>query len=117
MTTEQSQPQSVEIISINLPDIEDMVDALGSIEGRQTIITRWLESYVTQLGGMAFSVQRFMAAAQTRLAELHSDDVFELGAPEYDQLKDWVFEALASGTLSQSFDDTNNRIQLQAAEK
>ena len=48
---------------------------------------------------------------------LHPDNDFELGAAEYENIKDWVFKALASGTLSQGFDDTNNRVQLQAAEK
>ena len=46
--------------------------------------------------------QRFTAAAQTRLGELHPDNDFELGASDYEQIKTWVFEALSSGRLVQA---------------
>ena len=55
-----------------------------------------------------------MAAAQTRLVELHPDNDFELGANDYEHIKAWVFDALAAGTLTQAFDDEGNRIELKA---
>jgi type I restriction enzyme S subunit len=58
-----------------------------------------------------------MASAQTRLSELHPDTDFELGPDAYEHINAWVFEALASGTLSQAFDDAGNRIELKAASK
>ena len=57
-----------------------------------------------------------MAAAQTRLAELHPDTDFELSANDYEHIKTWVFEALAAGTLTQAFKDAGNRIQLKAVQ-
>ncbi len=57
-----------------------------------------------------------MAAAQTRLAELHPNNDFELGASDYEHIKAWVFEALAAGRLAQAFDDVGNRIELKAVQ-
>ncbi len=101
-------------LAINLPDTDNMLDALESAEAREGLISQWLQAYCDQLGYTPFSVQNFMAAAQTRFAELHPDKDFALGANDYEHIKTWVFEALAAGTLSQAFDGTDNRIVLKA---
>ncbi len=101
-------------LAIHLPDTDNLRVALESVEARAVLITLWLEAYRGQLGRTPFSVQHFMAAAQTRLAELHPDIDFELGASDYEYVKVWVFEALAAGTLTQVFDDAGNRIELKA---
>jgi type I restriction enzyme S subunit len=103
-------------LAINLPDTDNLLAALESAEAREGMISQWLEAHCGQLGSTPFSVQHFMAAAQTRLAELHPDNDFELGANDYEHIKAWVFEALAAGTLSQAFDDAGNRIQLKAVQ-
>ncbi|SFL90733.1 type I restriction enzyme, S subunit [Variovorax sp. OV329] len=103
-------------VAINLPDTDNLLDALESAEAREVVISRWLEAYGGQLGSTPFSVQHFMAAAQTRLAELHPDNDFALGASDYEHIKAWVFDALAAGTLKQAFDDASNRIELKAVQ-
>ena len=95
-------------LAINLPDTEKLLDALENAEAREALISQWLEAYRGQLGGTPFSVQRFMAAAHTRLAELHPDTDFELGAHDYEHIKTWVFEALTDGRLQQSRDITGH---------
>ncbi|MBK6962119.1 MAG: hypothetical protein IPH23_13690 [Gammaproteobacteria bacterium] len=92
-----------------------LLAALESTEAREGLIAQWLEAYRGQLGSTPFSVQHFMAAAQTRLAELYPDNDFALGANDYEHIKAWVFDALAAGTLAQAFDDAGNRIELKAA--
>lgn len=103
-------------IAINLPDTENVLDALENSDAREALICEWLEAYLGQLRNTPFSVQNFMAAAQTRLAELHSETDFELGAKDYEHIKAWVFEALATNKLKQSVDEAGNRIQLVAAQ-
>ena len=103
-------------LAINLPATENLLAALGSAEAREGLISRWLEAYFGQLGSTPFSVQHFMAAAQTRLAELHPDNDFVLGTNDYEHIKVWVFEALAAGTVTQAFDDAGNRIELKAVQ-
>jgi type I restriction enzyme S subunit len=103
-------------LAIHLPDTDNLLVALESAEARESVIAQWLEAYRGQLGSTPFSVQHFMAAAQTRLAELHPDNDFELGANDYEHIKAWVFEALAAGTLTQAFDDAGNRIELKAVQ-
>lgn len=101
-------------LAIHLPDTDNLLDALESIDVRKNLLAQWLEAYRLQLRSTTFSVQHFMVAAQTRLVELHPDNDFELGVTDYEHIKAWVFEALAAGRLAQAFDDTGNRIELKA---
>lgn len=114
VVTEPLQARVEEGLAIHLPDTDNLLEALENAEAREVLIAQWLEAYRGQLGNTPFSVQRFMAAAQTRLAELHPETDFELGANDYEHIKIWVFEALADGKLTQAFDDAGNRIQLMA---
>jgi type I restriction enzyme S subunit len=108
-------PQAVEP-AIHLPGTDILPAALDIPEMRGHLLTQWLEAYLTQLDDATFSVQRFMAAAQTRLAELHPDTDCELGTADYEHAKKWVFEALRTGKLAQAMDDAGNRIQIKAAQ-
>ncbi|MBK8133224.1 MAG: restriction endonuclease subunit S [Gammaproteobacteria bacterium] len=103
-------------LAINLPNTDSLLAALESTEVREGLMAQWLETYRGQLGSTPFSVQHFMAAAQTRLAELYPDNDFALGANDYEHIKAWVFDALAAGTLAQAFDDAGNRIELKAVQ-
>jgi type I restriction enzyme S subunit len=109
-------PAQIIEAAIHLPDTGILPAALEVPEMRGQLLTQWLEAYRAQLGDAAFSVQRFMAAAQTRLAELHPDIDFELDAADYEHIKRWVFEALRTGKLAQAIDDARNRLQLKAAQ-
>ena len=100
--------------AIHFPDSDQLLAALENADARPRLLTQWLEAYRGQLGSAPFSVQRFIAAAQTRLSELHPDNDFELGTIDYEHVKTWVFEALATGQLVQAFDDAGNRIELKA---
>lgn len=102
--------------AIHLPVTDNVLAALASTEARKHLLAQWLDAYRNQLGNTSFSVQHFMATAQTQLAELHPDNDFELGANDYECIKAWVFDALAAGTLTQAFDDAGNRIELKAAQ-
>ncbi len=116
VATEPLHTPAEQGLAITLPETDNLLAALDSAEARASVITKWLEAYRGQLGSTPFSVQNFIAAAQTRLAELHPDNDFELGANDYEHIKTWVFKALAAGRLMQAFDDAGNRIELKAAQ-
>jgi type I restriction enzyme S subunit len=101
--------------SFVLPDSAHLQAVLDNAEARKALIAEWLQAYCAQLGGRAFSAQQFIGLAQGRLAELHPDNDFELDDGDYEQIKAWVFEALADGTLTQTCDDAGNCIELKAA--
>lgn len=103
-------------LAIHLPDTDNLLAALESADARKNLLAEWLEAYRSQLGSTPFSVQHFMVVAQNRLTELHQDNDFELGASDYEHIKAWVFEALASGRLAQAFDDDGNRIELKVVQ-
>lgn len=101
---------------IELPESDLLMPALQDRTQLAPLLRFWLEDYRTQLGRAAFSLELFIAAAQTRLAELHSDGDFELGANDYECIKAWVFDALAAGRIAQKFDDDGNRIELKVVQ-
>lgn len=100
---------------IELPKTDLLLPALQDRTQLAPLLRFWLEVYRTQLGSAAFSLERFIAAAQTRLEELQPNNDFEWSASDYESIKTWVFEALAAGALKQAFDDDGNRIELKAA--
>ena len=100
---------------IELPETDLLRPALQDRTQLAPLLRFWLEAYRTRLGSAAFTLERFIAAAQTRLGELNPDNDFELCASDYEIIKAWVFEALASGALTQAFDDDSNHIKLKAA--
>lgn len=100
---------------IKLPETDLLLPALQDRTQLEPLLRFWLEAHRTQLGSAAFSLERFIAAAQARLAELHPDDDFEWAASDYEFIKTWVFEALVAGALTQAFDDESNRIEIKAA--
>lgn len=87
---------------IDLPETDLLQPALQDRKRLAPLLRFWLEAYRTQLGSAAFSLERFITAAQTRLSELHPDNDFELGPSDYEQIKTWVFEALSTGRLVQA---------------
>ena len=89
---------------IDLPDTDLLLPALQDRTQLAPLLRFWLEAYRTQLGSAAFSLERFVAAAQTRLAELHPDNDFELRASDYEAIKAWVFDEMGNRKLKQTRD-------------
>lgn len=96
-----AEPALITAPVIELPETDLLSPALQDRTQLAPLLRFWLEAYRTQLGGAAFSLERFIAAAQTRLAERRPDSDFELRASDYEHVKAWVFEALDSGRLRQ----------------
>ncbi|BDI03969.1 hypothetical protein CATMQ487_09390 [Sphaerotilus microaerophilus] len=101
-TVAAAVPAPITTPVIELPDTDLLLPALQDRTQLAPLLRFWLEAYRTQLGSAAFSLERFIAAAQARLAELHPDNDFALGASDYEQIKTWVFEALSTGSLVQA---------------
>jgi type I restriction enzyme S subunit len=101
---------------IELPETDLLMLALQDRSQLAPLLRFWLEAYRVQLGGEKFTLECFIAAVQTRLAELHPDNDVTLDANDYDVIKAWVFDALATGTLVQAFDDDSNCIELKVVQ-
>ena len=89
---------------IELPETDLLLPALQDRTQLAQLLRFWLEAYCTQLGSAAFSLERFIAAAQTRLAELHPDNDFALSASDYEAIKAWVFDEIQNRKLKQTRD-------------
>jgi len=89
---------------LQLPETDLMLSALEDRTQLTPLLRFWLDAYRTQLGRAAFSLERFIVAAQTRLAEQHPDSDFELAASDYDYIKAWVFDEIRNRKLKQTRD-------------
>ena len=119
LPTPETSPVSnqEEFAIIVLPDITD-TQAINHANGRQTIITQWLEAYLKQIGNSAnFSTEQFIVAAKQKLQDLQTDQDIEtpsLDIADYDQIKAWIFDVLASGRITQVLDDIGNCLSLRS---
>ena len=89
-------PAPITTSVIELPETDLLLPALQD-RTAAPLLRFWLEAYRTQLGSAAFSLERFIAAAQTRLGELHPHNDFELRASDYENVKAWVLRHLILG--------------------
>lgn len=131
--TKQTTMEPTTPASFQLPDPE-LTDWL-TVENRSKLIEFWLIAWCERYAEEPFAASRFLDAAYQRLVELSERDAFQFDKPgkgfdegkwyeepapfvinEYEQIKKWIFEALASGKLTQGFDDADNLIQLKAAQ-
>jgi type I restriction enzyme S subunit len=96
-----------------LPPPEELA-LLQTAEGRKSLLGEWLNAWLEHLGNAPFTAQAFMDAARQRLWELVEAEAPDWGVGEYDELKNWVFEVLEQGRLTQGYDDANNRVQITA---
>jgi type I restriction enzyme S subunit len=88
--------------AIDLSDSGLLLATLENSNNLNGLLQEWLEAYHAHLGADAFSIARFMAAAQRRIVEMFPDSDVELGTDTYEYIKRWVFEALENGRLTQS---------------
>jgi type I restriction enzyme S subunit len=99
-----SAPAPITAPVIELPETDLLLPALQDRTQLAPLLRFWLDAYFTQLGSAAFSLERFIAAAQTRLGELHPDHDFALGASDYEAIKAWVFDQIKNRKLKQTRD-------------
>lgn len=102
--------------TINLSNPNCPAEELYAKDGLRKLIIEWVETYRTQLANEAFSIERFMTVVQNRLMELYPDNEFEMGANEYEYIKEWVFLELEAGRLEQSRNVNSNMIELMAVQ-
>lgn len=100
--SDQGEIVEAEKFFFNLPETEYLLDALTDFSQRERLLCVWLESYCQQIGTAEFSIDKFFAAAKTRITELQPDKDFELGAGDYEVIKGWVFEKIRSRRLKQT---------------
>lgn len=131
--TKQANMEPTTPAPFQLPDPEN-ADWLA-IENRPKLFEFWLTAWCERYADEPFAASRFMDSAYQRLVELTEPDAFQLDKPgkgfdearwyeepapfginEYEHIKKWIFEVLASGKLMQGFDDADNLIHLKAAQ-
>lgn len=99
---------------IELPELPAELTLSG--KGRRAALQYWFQAAMKAVPkGGTLQIEKLIDAINFRLIAM-DDQEFEFASADYEVLKLWVFEALASGTLTQAFDDVGNRIQLKAVQ-
>lgn len=106
---------SVRVTAFAFPDLGLTTEELANEANRLALLTAWLEAWQARPHGHTFVLTDFLDAAQSRLIELYPEDDLELGMAAYEQIKDWVFNALDGGSLAQGYDEDAKRITLRTA--
>ena len=101
---------------MSLPDTKLLSPALENRDHLKPLLDHWMEAHRVKLGDAAFSVENFLNLVRSKVTESQPDQELELGPDAYEHIKDWVFGALTAGTLTQTFDDEGNRIELKAVQ-
>lgn len=100
-------------IPIELPELPAAYTLSG--HGRQAALQYWFQAALeTMPRGGPLQIEKLIDAINFRLIAMDDQDL-EFTSADYEVLKPWVFEALATGKLTQVFDDMGNRIQIKAA--
>jgi type I restriction enzyme S subunit len=113
VASEPPPSRAEEDLVTNFIEEADLMDGHEDPETREFLLAKWLEAYRGQLKE-PFSVQSFMAAAQTRMTELKPEFEYAFDFNDYECIKRSVFDALAAGLLEQAFDDSEKSIELKA---
>lgn len=99
---------------LDLPELPAELSLSGP--GRRAALEYWFQAAVKATpGGRRFQISTLVDGINFRLTVM-DDQEHEFSDGDYEFLKAWVFEALAAGTLKQTFDGASNRIDLKVAQ-
>lgn len=101
-------------IPIELPELPAALTLSG--HGRQAALQYWFHAALEAMPrGGTLQIEKLIDAINFRLIAMDDQDL-EFTSADYEILKPWIFEALATGKLAQVFDDMGNRVQLKASQ-
>lgn len=97
-----------------LPELPSELSLSGA--GRRAALEYWFQAAMKATpGGGSFQINTLVNAINFRLTVM-DDQEHEFSEGDFEVLKTWVFEALKTGELQQTFDDAGNRIELKVAQ-
>jgi type I restriction enzyme S subunit len=82
---------------------------------RETLLRRLFKSFVAEKKGTSFALEEFWPFIEEKVLEHTDEDSPPLGIADYDQVKQLLFDLLASGGADQLFNEDNNRLELSVA--
>lgn len=106
--TDVFEPQNIE-----LPELPIELSLFG--EKREKALQYWFDAALNKLPkDTTFQTEKLIDAINFRLIVMDDQDR-EFDGGDYEVLKKWIFDALINCRLKQSYDDSNNCIQLMVA--
>lgn len=70
------------------------------------------DKFLSSRKGDLLSLEDFWPAAEEKFMDFMDDESLPLGMREYDTAKQWLFDLLESGKVSQSFNEAENRMEI-----
>jgi type I restriction enzyme S subunit len=81
---------------------------------REEILHQLFKTFLSGAKSKSISMDDFWLEAEEKLPDLMDEDAPPLGIADYDQVRDLLFEMLASGKLAQVFNEEENRMEIRA---
>ncbi len=82
-------------------------------ETREQVLHRLFKGFISDAKNGALSLDDFWLEAEEKLIDVMDEDEPSLGVADYDRVKDWLFDMLAQGKVSQVFNEQENRMEIR----
>lgn len=79
--------------------------AMTSQAGRARLLKQWFSEWLNNaMPGEFVSFDSFWESARVHALDYQADELLDFGTEDYDQVKQWIFDAIASDSLKQTMD-------------
>ena len=82
-------------------------------ETRKQVLHRLFNGFISGAKNGALSLDNFWLEAEEKLTDLMDEDEPPLGVADYDRVRDWLFDMLAQGKVTQVFNEQENRMEIR----
>lgn len=83
-------------------------------ESREEILRQLFKTFLSGAKNTPISLDDFWPEAEEKFMDLLDEDAQPLGVPDYDRVRDWLFDMLAAGSVTQVFNEQENRMEIRA---
>ena len=91
---------------------EPISTAMPEPVGREQLLRRFFDAFVAERKGESFSLDDLWTLAEQKVLDHMGEESPPLGVPDYDKIREWLFDLLKNGQVSQLFFKENNYMGL-----
>lgn len=99
---------------IGKPDLTVQDEPVKAPKTREQILHRMFNGFISDAKNGALFLDNFWQKTEETFMDLMDDDAPPLGAADYDQVRDWLFDMLAQGKVDQVFNEQENRMEIRS---
>lgn len=82
-------------------------------ETREEILHQLFKTFLSGAKNTPISLDDFWLEIEEKFMDFLDEDAPPLGVPDYDRVRDWLFDLLATGKVVQAFNEQENRMEIR----